>query len=393
MKVLFINDYAPPRGGAEITMHLLCRELKERGHDARIFASTAEDDHRQPLSDYSCRGTVSRRRTLLQCYNPSAAISLKRALRDFKPDVVHLKIFLTQLSPLILPQLRDIPTLYHAVWYRAVCPIGTKLLPDGNECRVHWGEECLKQGCLPRRHWLPLMMQMRLLEKHRDCIDMIAANSNTTREYLQEAGYKVDAVINNGIEAAPLAQEWEKYPTVIYAGRLTPEKGVMMLLRSFTKAQSVVPHCQLFIIGDGPERATLESWVKQHNLSEQIRFYGFLPRAEVEKLCRKAWVQAAPSLWKEPFGNVVVEGMMRGTAVLASDSGGPAEILRPPEDGLLARTGDEDDWAQKMMMLLSNPSLCRQMGRAAHQRALREYSLQACADHVISLYHQLLSNR
>jgi hypothetical protein len=67
-------------------------------------------------ADYTCRGTTSPLRTLLQSANPSAWWQLRRVLAEFRPEVVHVRLFLTQLSPLILPVLRRVPSLYHAAW-------------------------------------------------------------------------------------------------------------------------------------------------------------------------------------------------------------------------------------------------------------------------------------
>lgn len=110
MKILLVNDDAVRQGGAEILLLKLRDSLRERGHDARLFASNAKEDGKCSLADYTCRGTTSRFRTLLQVANPWAAIGLRKVLRSFQPDVVHVKIFLTQLSPLILPLLRDVPS-------------------------------------------------------------------------------------------------------------------------------------------------------------------------------------------------------------------------------------------------------------------------------------------
>ena len=98
---------------------------------------------------------------LVEAANVSAFLALRRALAEFLPDVVHVRMFLTQLSPLILPLLRGVPSLYHAAIYESVCPMGTKLLPDRSACGVRAGRVCLREGCAPFRAWLPQMAQMK----------------------------------------------------------------------------------------------------------------------------------------------------------------------------------------------------------------------------------------
>jgi len=107
MKILLINDYGTPTGGAELQMLTLRKGLRLRGHDARFFTSSARPIPVSSQADYECFGTTSRFRTLLQTTNPWAFWQLRRVLAEFQPDVIHVGIFLTQLSPLILPLLKD----------------------------------------------------------------------------------------------------------------------------------------------------------------------------------------------------------------------------------------------------------------------------------------------
>ncbi len=135
MKILLINDYGSPIGGAEVLTFALRDELRRLGHDVRLFASSAGASQASSEADYLCYGTLSRFRTLLQTLNPWAFVRLRRVLQEFQPDVVHVRMFFTQLSPLILPLLRRVPALYHVVWYRPICLTGTKLLPTGSPCQ------------------------------------------------------------------------------------------------------------------------------------------------------------------------------------------------------------------------------------------------------------------
>src|SRR2546426_5706694 len=180
MKILLLHDYAAGFGGAEALTISLRDGLRERGHDARLLATSAGLDG-PSVADYGCRGTTSSFRTALQVANPSAARAVRRAVTEFRPDVVHVRMFLTQLSPLVLPPLREIPSIYHAVWYRAICPTGTKLRPDGAVCHERPGSVCHRAGCLPLRDWGPLMVQMALWRRWRGVFDMVVANSEAVR--------------------------------------------------------------------------------------------------------------------------------------------------------------------------------------------------------------------
>src|SRR5215203_2694721 len=113
MKILLVSDYAVPRGGNEVITLALRDGLKARGHDVRLFASRAHAIPGILPAEYHCFGTATSLRAALWCGNPSAYFALRQALADFRPDVVHVRLFLSQLSPLILPLLRGIPSIYH----------------------------------------------------------------------------------------------------------------------------------------------------------------------------------------------------------------------------------------------------------------------------------------
>jgi hypothetical protein len=149
MRILLISDYSTPTGGAELMVLMLRDALRRRGHDARLFASSARSLGMQTHADYECFGLSSPLRGLLQIANPSARLRLGQALRDFQPDIAHVRLFHSRLSPLILPLLADVPAIHHVAWYRSICPTGTKLLPDGTACSEPAGVACLRHGRFP----------------------------------------------------------------------------------------------------------------------------------------------------------------------------------------------------------------------------------------------------
>src|SRR5690349_13212871 len=109
MKILLVNDYGTPDGGAEIATLSLRDGLRRRGHEALLFA-TSPRNNVQSLADIHCAGAGGYRGRLVQTANFGARAALQRAIVDMQPDVVHVGLFLTQLSPLILQPLRDVPS-------------------------------------------------------------------------------------------------------------------------------------------------------------------------------------------------------------------------------------------------------------------------------------------
>jgi len=393
MRILLVNDYATPTGGAELQMLALRQAMRERGHDARFFATRVGVGHEDSQADYTCLGTASCLRTLLRTANPWAYVGLRRVLADFRPDVVHVRIFLTQLSPLILPLLRDVPSLYHVVWYRAICPLGTKSLPDGTACRSPAGRACLVSGCVSPLAWTPQMLQLKLVQRWLGAFQRVVANSDRLRELMLEGGFPDVGVIYNGAvvpgERPPLSCP----PLVAFAGRLVPVKGADVLLRAFAKVLGRQPEARLLLAGDGPERGRLQRLAASLGIEASLEMTGHLSREALDERFTKAWVQVVPSTWEEPFANAALEAMMRGTAVVASSTGGLPEIVADGRSGILVPHGDVDALARAIGRLLGDRDLADRMGLTGREIGIARFSMDQCVDNLLELYEEMRLER
>ena len=390
MRILLITDYATPTGGAELVMLRLRSGLRHRGHDARLLASTARPLGQVSQADYHCFGMMSPLRGLTQVWNPSAYWKLRSVLAEFRPEVVHVRLFLSQLSPAILPLLRNTPAIYHAAWYRAICPLGTKLLPDGSVCNQSAGLACVKNRCIPAFAWPTVTAQRSLQRRSWSSFNWVVANSHATERSLTSEGIAVDQVIWNGVEIRPPAPPLGSIPTIVFAGRLVREKGTANLLEAFSQVREHVPEARLLIAGDGPERVSLEALATRLNLQKNVRMLGMLTRDEMEKEFAHAWAQVVPSLWQEPFGLVAAEALMRGTPAVVSDSGGLTEIVESGKTGLHCPAGDIMALSAALRQLCSNPVQCRTMGEAAREFALSHLDNNIFVDRFIERYDALI---
>ncbi|MGH9817450.1 MAG: glycosyltransferase family 4 protein, partial [Candidatus Acidiferrales bacterium] len=302
MRILILHDYGTLSGGAEMMVWRLREALRARGHQALLFTSTARPLPLPIVSDASCFGTVSPLRRVLQATNPHAYRRLRDMLRAFRPDVVHVKMFLTQLSPLVLPLLRSVPSLLHVINYNLICPINTKTLPSGAPCRHRPGTVCHATGCMSWPGVARIAVQRHLIDL--DVFDHIVANSQWVAERLRAEGVRVDSWIHNGVPLQQQRPPLRDPPVVGFAGRLVSKKGVDMLLRAMPALLRRLPAARLLIAGDGPERLRLESLARELGIREAVAFLGHLEQAELERVLAPAWVQAVPSRWEEPFGLV-----------------------------------------------------------------------------------------
>ena len=391
MKVLLVHDYGTPTGGAELQMLSLRKGLRERGVDARLFASRASLVEGEFAADYGCYGSTGRFQVISETLNVSAWWNLRRVLKTFRPDVVHVRMFLWQLSPSILPLLREYPCIYQTATYKSICPIGTKLLPEGRDCPYQPGAVCLKQGCVTPQTWVFRMLQRQLFLRSKGVFHAVVALNHKMKSTLEEAGMSSVQVIHNGVPEREMRPPLPEMPVVAYAGRFTREKGIDVLLRALMEIKNKIPEFRLLLAGLGPEREFLLALANQLGLGDSLVVLGHVSREDLDREFEKAWVQVVPSLWSEPFGNVATEAMVRGTAVVASATGGLAEIVADGETGLLVPPGSVQALGAALQRLLCDKQLAERFGSAGHTRALTEFSESRCLDRFVELYAKLAS--
>ena len=318
----------------------------------------------------------------------SARRSLKRVLDEFQPDVVHVKMFLWQLSPMILGPLRRYLSIYHMVVYKPICPTGRKMLPDGSRCESRPGRVCLRSRCMTPQSWAAMMVQHHLWRRDMDTFDALVTTSRAMKERLEAEGVGPCRIIPNGCRQRQPRPPLGNEPRLAYAGRLSAEKGVDTLLHAFRRVLVELPEARLEIVGDGPQRTDLQGLAVEVGIDDKVDFSGALEAEEMERQLDSAWVQAIPSKWDEPFGMVAIEAMMRGTAVVASDGGGLRDIVREGT-GLLVPPGDDTAWSEALTELLTNRDRCEAMGAAGREVALAEYTVDRSVGRVVSLYEDL----
>lgn len=388
MKVLLVHDYGSRGGGAELQVLALRRALRERGHHVRLLSSRVPLGGLPPEADATCFGSTTRLQVLSSTVNPSARAALAREMETFRPDVVHVRMCLWQLSPWILPLLRGTPAVYQAAVYKAVCPKGTKLLPDGSRCCVRPGWACRSNGCLTLTSWPPLLLQHRLWRRWSDVFDARVTLSEAAARVLRDGGAGDFEVIPNVVFPSPQRPPLTGAPLVGYAGRLSPEKGVGMLLRAFARARATVPDARLEIAGRGPEGESLRRAAADLGLGDAVELLGHLPRRDLERRFERIWVQAVPSLWEEPFGNTATEAQARGTAVFASRAGAFTETVEDGRGGRLLPVGEDVAWGNALAAALRDRDATDALGRAGRDRMIEDYGEDRWVESFLTLYRR-----
>ncbi len=180
---------------------------------------------------------------------------------------------------------------------------------------------------------------------------------------------------------------------VAMVGRLALWKGQDVFLRAFAKAfpagEQVAVLIGAALFGENDYERQLHELVRDLGIEDRVEFRGF--RIDVFDELAQVDALVHASVIPEPFGQVVVEGMAAGLAVVAAMAGGPAEILVQGETGLLYPPGDVDALASLLRRLAADPELRSQLGNRA-RAAVAIYSPERVADQILDVYRHVLDS-
>ncbi len=169
--------------------------------------------------------------------------------------------------------------------------------------------------------------------------------------------------------------------------RLAPEKDIATMLNAFSQVHAVHPKTELWIIGDGPERAGLAQLSEQLGLGKAVRFWGFRGKIQQILTCSDAFVNSSLT---EGISISILEAMSIGLPIVATDVGGTGSIVRDGQNGLLVEARNADALANAMARLANNSELCRSLGESSSTLVRENWSLERMADKYLALYEDVL---
>jgi len=170
---------------------------------------------------------------------------------------------------------------------------------------------------------------------------------------------------------------------ILFVGRLSVEKGVEDLVRACLRLQQKEVPFRLSIIGDGNLKTSLRDLVARYDLSEMVEFIGTVPRLELGSHYSAADVLCVPSL-SEPLATVILEALISGCPVVASDTGGNPFMVRHNRNGLLTPVGDVEALANALERLYRNPALLRLLTQHARPSVLERFLWKSVAKDIAS---------
>lgn len=347
MKILVVTEFLPSSdrgeitGGVEAYCHYVGREL-ERDHDVTFIADRTDGER----WDHASLGSIPRRFLFL-------LRALVRGLRT-DADVVMGTNYVVHPVAWLIGVLRRRPVVF---WYPDVL-IGQ--WRNGQFGRVSGIIGELSERLILR---LPVARYIAISQSTAD--KLVAHGISPERIDVIPCGYD-DAVVAAVGTPAPLP-----HPRVVVVGRLVPYKRVDLVLDAISRLLERCPELELLVIGRGPEQDRLEAQARTLGIADRVHLAGHLPsHLDVLRDVAASTVFVSASEI-EGFGIVVVEAAALGCPIVVSDIEVFREVTSDGTGGLLFRTGDADDLADKIERLVNDPDLRAASAAAGRAHAAR----------------------
>jgi len=386
------NHYAPGWGGEDTVVQLEAQLLRDRGHVVNEFkASTADLKN----------GTALRQLLAVPSFlwSRRSYKSLCRKIEEFQPDVVHVHNTFPKLSPSVFwaSQQAGVPVVQTLHNFRHVCA-NALLLRDGRGC-----EECvgsppwaaLRHGCyagsLARTAVVAAVNALhRKLGTYARAVDAYILLNDFNREVFLRGNLPGNKLVvkPNFVPVSDLGHGSRK-PQVVFAGELTRNKGVRLLLEAWGLAALKGFH--LLLIGDGPERRAME---EQYARVSGVRWCGRIARSVVLEHIAASQILVFPSLAYENCPMVVLEALSVATPVVAANHPGLQTMIGHQREGLLFQAGDPQALAAALRdALTTDHETWSRWSRAARRRQAERYSEEASYGQLISIYRNVIQSK
>ena len=353
LHIALVSETFPPEvNGVANTLGRLCQGLRERGHRLQLVRPRQADDT-APNDDQLLltRGWPLPGYAGLQWGQSSLHKLLRRWQRN-RPDVLYI----ATEGPLGLSALRAAR--------RLGIPVVSGFHTNFQQYSDHYGFGLLTRLLTGYLRWFHNRSRLTLVP------------SPSQRLELQRRGFERLELLARGVDgqlfhparrSAALRAEWglgEDEIAVLHVGRLAAEKNLQLLIRAFRQLQRDLPQqrLRLVLVGDGPLRAQLQA-----ELPEAL-FCGVQRGEALAAHYASGDLFLFPSL-SETFGNVVLEALASGLAVVAFDQAAAAQHIRHGHNGALATPGDEAAFIESARWLLEDPESLRRVRLNARQHA------------------------
>lgn len=377
--LLFSSTYAPQIGGVETVTRRLARELRLEGHEVSVYTNR----YPRSLASHSTLDGIPVSRRLYPNLLPSpgrrrALTLVKQALSiplaawellhlwqhlgRLRPDVVNVHYFSYPAAyALIASRLRRLPVV--------LCFHGSDVASCPYPASYRW---TMPWACGVAR--VVIVCSENLLSYLKRDL----GGNLSERARVSHYGTDLERAPSESPDiASPLPDLPERF--IYLPSRLIEKKGVHVAITAASLLKGQGRDLKLVIAGDGPLRPNLEALVRDLDIGDDVIFLGSVAHTRSLELMSRASFVVVPSMW-EAFGQVCLEAMAAGKAVVGSNSGGIGEIVQDGKTGVLVPPDNSESLATAMAALLEDPLKAASMGAEGRRRAELHFTWKQMID-------------
>jgi 1,2-diacylglycerol 3-alpha-glucosyltransferase len=390
MKIaIFSDNFYPELSGISDSIILLAKELVKLGHRINFYVPKYNIKHYQALNltyqeldlgkEIKIKRLLSLPASFVSSYSRIASpIVWPGSLNDFKPDIIHSQLFFgVGLKALAAAKLNKLPLI--GTNHTAVSEFIKLISPKLN---------FLKKASLNYAVW------------YYNCCNFVTAPSQSVFKEMLVYGFnRPYKVISNPIDTDTFCLSSNKLEykkkldlsdkTIVYAGRLSLEKNIDVLIRAIGLVKKRINNINLAIAGSGPLEIKLKKLAKELDLENEVKFFGALNKVDLAKLYQASEIFSIAST-SETQSLTLMQAMASGLPAIVVDSRALPEYVNE-KNGFIVKAGDDRAMADKFIVLLENSSLHNSLGLGAYN-FVQQFSAPSIAKEWGKLYSKVIED-
>ena len=380
MRILYIITKSEI-GGAQTHIYQLSSYMKSLGNEVAVMSQPggALEELTKPYAKYYPNSYFS------NSLNPFVDLLMVHkivlAVKDFHPDIIscHSSVagFLTRLM------VRNrIPTIFtaHGWAFTEGSPKWRKILAILAE--RYAARYCLKIICVSEND-RQLATKYAIAPKGKIITIHNGAETKSWNEILELRSYQKKQISST---------KYAGQVRIVFVGRLATPKDPIILIKAFKHLpENLQKKSNIFIVGDGPDRAIVSTTISKLGLSDKINILGFLTRDDVRNINLSADIYVLTSNW-EGLPRAIIEAMACGLPIISTNVGGCKELV-DINNGFLVSRHDITGVTDALTKLITNTKMREQMGKASYDKVISEFSLEKMLAKTGQVYTEVLKKK
>ena len=387
MKILIIHNKYVEKGGEDTTVNNEFSLLKKYENDVELLIFNNNGKFKQIIN------------FLLYPVNLFSYLKIRKKIKEFKPDVIHVHNFFFSCSPMVVwaAKKENTPVILTIQNFRLLCPSGT-LFHKGEIYTKSLKDHFTLQPSIDRVYRNSFFLTLWLYTSNYihfkigtwgNCAKFIFA-SNFSKTVFEQSKFRIYSsrfilkynFLAKEMNDAPVNDERQEY--FLFIGRLTEEKGIDVLLNCFKQSSQ-----KLLIVGNGKLK---DEVIESSKRNKNIEFLGFKEKAEILHYLSNAKALIFPSIWYEGMPLTIVESFSVGTPVIASNLGAMGEIIIDGLNGLHFEPGNPADLQNKINQLMGlSTTEYKEMLENTYDNFERKFSAEDNYSQLINIYNEVIS--